>query len=309
MNELAGKAAPEVKVITGDKPLAGDGTGVQKEAGGGEKQYDKVELLAMKMGWNPEHDENSGRPFKSADQYIIDSKQIQDTTVKTLNSLKTTNEQLVAGMKNLKTTYTKVAEVEKARIDNEIVSLKEKRDVHIENSDKGKVKEVDGQIENLQKSKKDMDETVVQQQAGQQIGTGDFKEKSAQWMADNPWYGKNVEMTNYIDAQSERFRGLPDDTYFEKLSESAMTMFPGEFKGQVLPGQKQVAGQQAQQQAVVGGQTRQTGPGAKQKFTIQDLSPDQQKFAKFYEKQKVMTEQEYVDEQVKIGNSPGMGKR
>jgi hypothetical protein len=210
-------------------------------------------------------------------------------------------------MKNLKTTYTKVAEVEKARIDNEIISLKEKRDVHIENSDKGKVKEVDGQIENLQKSKKDMDETVVQQQS--QIGTGDFKAKSAQWMTDNPWYGKNVEMTNYIDAQSERFRGLPDDTYFEKLSESAMTMFPESFKKQVLPGQKTVAGQQTQQQAVVGGQVRQSVPGAKQKFTIQDLSPDQQKFARFYEKQKVMTAQEYVDEQVKIGNIPGMGQR
>ena len=69
-----------------------------KKAGGGEKQYNEVEVLAMKMGWNPEHDENSGRPFKSADQYIIDSKQIQETTVKTLNSLKTTNEQLVADL-------------------------------------------------------------------------------------------------------------------------------------------------------------------------------------------------------------------
>ena len=299
MDGLQGEAAPEVKVTTGDKVHAGDGAG-QQGAGDGEKQYNEVEVLAMKMGWNPEHNEDSGRPFKSADQYIIDSKQIQDTTVKTLNSLKTTNEELVAGMKNLKTTYTKVAEVEKARIDNEIIGLKEKRDVHIENSDKGKVKEVDGQIENLQKSKKDMDETVVQQQT--QIGTGDFKVKSAQWMADNSWYGENAEMTNYIDAQSERFRGLPDDTYFEKLSEAAMTMFPEAFKGKTLPGQKPVAGQQTQQQAVVGGQTRQSGPGAKQKFTIQDLSDDQQKFAKFYEKQGVMSVQEYVDEQVKIGN-------
>ncbi|MBW1845539.1 MAG: hypothetical protein JRI94_00035 [Deltaproteobacteria bacterium] len=305
MDGLQGEAAPEVIVTTGDKPLAGDGTGVQKEAGGGEKQYGEVEVLAMKMGWNPEHDENSGRPFKSADQYIIDSKQIQDTTVKTLNSLKATNEELVAGMQNLKTTYTKVAKVEQARIDNEIANLKEKRDVHIENSDKGKVKEVDGQIENLQKSKKDMDEPAAQQQAQQQTGTGDFKAKSAQWMAENSWYGKNTEMTNYIDAQSERFRGLPDDTYFEKLSEVAITMFPEAFKGKALSGQKVVTGQQNQQQTVVGGQTRQTGPGAKQKYTINDLSPDQQKFARFYEKQKVMTVQEYVDEQVKIGNIIG----
>jgi len=302
MDGLQGEAVPEVKVTTGNRVPVGAGTGVQKEAGDGEKQYGEVEVLAMKMGWNPEHDENSGRPFKSADQYIIDSKQIQDTTVKTLNSLKATNEELVAGMQNLKTTYTKVAKVEKTRIDNEIANLKEKRDVHIENSDKGKVKEVDGQIENLQNSKKDMDEPVVQQQAQQQVGTEDFKAKSSQWMTENAWYGKNVEMTNFIDTQSERFRGLPDDVYFEKLSEAAMTMYPEAFKGQVLPGQKQTV---AQQQAVVGGQTRQTGPGAKQKFTINDLSPDQQKWAKFYEKQKVMSAQEYVDEQVKIGNLKG----
>lgn len=297
MDGLQGEAAPETKFTTGNKAPAGNGGAAEKEAGG-EKQYTDVEVLAMKMGWNPEHNENSGRPFKGADQYIIDSKQIQDTTVKTLNSLKETNEELVAGMQNLRVHQTKVAKAEKVRIDEKIAELNQKKDQAIEDADKGKVKEVDGQIETLQNSKKDIEETASQPAKSVPAGEANFKTMSEKWMGDNSWYGKNQEMTSYIDTQSERFKGLPNETYFEKLTETAMVMFPEAFKGQPLPG-KQPA---TQQQTVVGGQTRQSGPGAKQKFTFNDLSPDQQKWASFYEKNKVMSRQEYVDEQVKIGN-------
>ncbi len=296
MSELEGKAAPEIKITTGDR-VTGEGAGIKKQAGEGEN-FNDVEVLAMRMGWNPEHDEKSGRAFKTAEQYIVDSKQIQDTTVKTLNTLKETNKELVGGMQNLKTHYNKMAEVEKTRIDTEIADLKGKRNKAIEDSDKEIVKTVDGQIENLQNSKKDMDDSIQQQQ----VGANAFETLSKEWRVENTWYGKNQEMTNYVDAQSERFRGLDPPVYFERLTEVAMTMFPDQFKGQqkVVPGTAQ---QQTQnQQQVVGGQTRQTGAGAKIKATFNDLSPDQQKWASFYEKNKVMSKQEYVDEQVKIGN-------
>lgn len=302
MPELEGKEAPEIIITTGNRVDATTGD-VQEEAGG-EKQLTDIEVLAMKMGWNPEHDENSGRAFKPAEQYILDSKQIQDTTVKTLNTLKKSNEELVKGMQNLKTHYNKSAEIERGRIDTEIAALKNTRDMAIEDADKGKVKTVDDQIENLQKSKKDMDDSIKE---NKQATTASFDSLSKDFMEKNSWYGKNQEMTNYVDAQSERFRGLSDEVYFEKLQEAAMTMFPEAFKGQQ---QSDNGGKQPAQnrQTVVGGQTRQTGAGVKTKVTFNDLSEEQQKWAKFYDKTKVMTVQEYVDEQVKIGNVPGMGQ-
>ena len=147
MTELPGKDAPETKVTTQTRVPVGTKPGPQNQAGEGD--HSDVEVLAMKMGWNPEHDENSGRAFKTAEQFILDSKQIQDTTLKTLNNVKKSNEELVEGMKNLRQHHTKLAEVEKGRIDEQIADLNKKRDKHIEDADKAAVKVVDDKIENL----------------------------------------------------------------------------------------------------------------------------------------------------------------
>ena len=309
MTDLPGQEAPGATFKQGDRiPVGQDRPHVGADQGGEPKHTD-VELLAMKMGWNPEHSEDSGRPFKSAEQYILDTKQVQDSTVETLKDVKKTNQQLVAGMQNLKEHYGKITTSQQATIDAQIEELRKTRDQAIDDADKDKVRSVDTQIENLQKSKTDLEVSAQQAQSSDMS----FEAQAAQWQKDNPWYNTDPELRNYVDAQADRFRGLSQEMYFQKLKDVAVEMFPEKFKAMgIVPNGQQPAGQQTggqpagQQQAVVGGQTRQTGAAGKKTYGVNDLTPEPKKWAKFYESMKVMSVQEYVDDQVKIGNIQGM---
>lgn len=269
-------------------------------------QHGDVEVLAMKMGWNPDHDPESGREFKSAEQFILDSKEILDTTVKTLRSVKKQNEEVVAGMRHLKDTYQRSAKVEKARLEDKIAQLKAQRDEAIGDADKTRVHEIDSEIETTESNIAEIDESAKETPAS----GGEWKEHSNEWVEANPWYGKNETMTQYIDTQSERFRGLPADTYFKRLTEMAKTAFPDYFKDDTDAGDaggEKTTKQTPKGQTVVGGQTRQTGDGGrKAKYTFNDLTDKQKKMALFFERSKVMSREEYVAEQAKIGNIQSM---
>lgn len=275
--------------------------GKQKEGGNNEPQMTEVETLAVQMGWNPNHDPESGREFKTAEQFILSSKEIQDTTVKTLRSVKKQNEELVAGMKHLHETHKRSMKAEKARLEDKIAHLEAQKDEAIGDADKTRVKELDGQIEAAKSDVAEIDETANAQPANQHTGTA-FKQMSADWMAKNPWYGKNDVMTDYIDAQSERFRGLPPEMYFERLTTMAKATFPDYFKENPGETETDTTTTKTPAQAVVGGQTRQTGDNLKKTYTYEDLSTEQKKMASFYKRTGVMEIQEYVDEQVRIGN-------
>lgn len=278
---------------------AGDGKGGGTGGdAGNEPQHTEVELLAMQMGWNPEHDVNSGREFKTADKFILDSKEIQNTTVKTLHSLKRTNEDLVTGMQHLQDTHKRSAKIEKNRLEGQIAQLKADKDAAVADADVPKVKEIDAKIETAKTEIAEADQATQKPVAK---SDADFKTQSEQWISENTWYGQNDVMTKYVDAQSERFRGLPPDMYFKRLTEMAKVTFPQNFEGDVNADAGQTT-QQKTAQTVVGGQTRQTGAGQQKTYTFDDLSGDQKKMAIFFERNKVMKRQEYVNEQVKIGN-------
>lgn len=275
--------------------------GKQKDGGNNEPQMTEVEKLAVQMGWNPNHDPDSGREFKTAEQYILSSKDIQDTTVKTLRSVKKQNEELVAGMKHLHETHKRSMKAEKTRLEDRIAHLKAQRDEAIGDADKDRVNELDGQIETAKSDIAEIDQTTDAQPANQHQGPA-FKQMSADWMAKNPWYGKNDAMTDYIDAQSERFRGLPPEMYFERLTEMAKATFPDYFKDDSGATDPEPEPKKPASQTVVGGQTRQGNDNLKKKYTYEDLSPEQKKNAQFFKRNGVMEIQEYVDEQVRIGN-------
>ena len=167
-----------------------------------------------------------------------------------------------------------------------------------------RINELDGQIEAAKSDVAEIDASAKSQPANP--SGGDFKAHSEAWMSENSWYGQNQVMTDYIDTQCERFKGLPPEMYFKRLTEMAKTTFPEHFKGDGAAGDTETGNAQTRTQTVVGGQTRQTGEGGKKTFTFNDLTPEQKKMAQFYKRSGVMELQEYVDEQVKIGNIQGM---
>jgi hypothetical protein len=257
-----------------------------------------VQELAMKMGWNPDHDENSGRPFVSAEDFILRSRDIQNTMSNQLSSLSKTNKELAEGMKQLKTHYQKLTATEVARMKKDIAEVKTQRDAAIDDGNKQRVRELDDQITNLQKTATEAETILEAESRNAQAGAsakdnGDKQENltpaAKKWLSDNKWYGSDDEMTAYIDTQADRFRGLPDDKYFAMLTRQAREVFPERFETtQKRP-------------PAVEGQNLRPGRGHNKKFTFNDLTPEQRKWASFYKRQGVMETQEYVDELVKIG--------
>ncbi len=260
-------------------------------------QPTEVETLAMQMGWNPNHDPASGREFQTAEQYILRSQEIQKTMGTQIQTLKDSQEEFRAGMQNLVQHYQGAAKIEATKIDGQIEVLNVEKEKAIEDADKDKVKQLDIQIDTL-KTQKASAETPVQpagtQPAGTQpAGTQPAPQMSAAastWVAENPWYGPNKEMTAYADTQSDRLRGLPEDRYFTELTKTVKTMFPQNFpktpvNPPVLPPGVRPPG----------------GGGGEKKFSIEDLTEDQKKWATFYEKQGVMKTEAYIQELVDKG--------
>jgi hypothetical protein len=257
-----------------------------------------VEELAMKMGWNPEHNGDAGRPFVSAEEFILRSRDIQNTMSNQLSSLSKTNKELAEGMKQLKTHYQKLTATEVARMKKDIADIKNQRDAAIDDGNKQRVRELDDQLTNLQKEATEAETILAAEGRNAQAGpsaqdNGDKQENlspaAKKWLSDNKWYGSDDEMTAYIDTQAERFRGLPDDKYFAMLTKQAREIFPERFETT-----------QKRPQAVEG-QSLRPGKSHNKKFTFNDLTPEQKKWANFYKRQGVMETQEYVDELVKIG--------
>lgn len=252
-----------------------------------------IEELATKMGWNPNHDETSGRPFVTAEDFILRSREIQKTMSNQLQNLSKTNQELVDGMRQLKTHYTKLTKTEVNRLKKDIASLKEQRDAAIEDGNKDRVREIDTQLNEMESFAKDAETSIKESASAQKAGDNgqgqNLSPTAQKWLSDNPWYGTDQEMTAYADAQAEHFRGLPDDKYFQMLTGRVRSVYPERFETtQKRP-------------PAVEGQSLRPGKQGKSKFSYNDLNAEQKKWASFYEKQGVMNRQEYVEELVRIG--------
>ena len=262
-----------------------------------------IEDVAKKMGWNPNHDPDSGRPYVSAEEFILRGRDIQKTMGtqlqeqdRKIEAVTQQNTQLLEGMKNLTSHYKRLTKADGDRAKAQIEQFKQQRDQAIDDGDKDKVAALDGQI-------REAENIVTEAEAAEQIGDQNTQAQqqtqmsaiAEQWKKDNPWYGTDVEMTNYIDVQAERFKGLPDDKYFAQLTRTAREMYPDRFTTT-----------QKRQQSVEGDSSLRTaGDQTTKSYSFADLTPEQQGWARFYEKQGVMSIQEYIEDLAKI-NSVGV---
>lgn len=265
---------------------------------GGDQDMDfsPVEQLAMEMGWNPNHDSSSGREFVSAEQYIRRGGEIQRTMQQQIETLKRTNQQMQEAMLSLRDHQARLSEVEAGKLDGELTELQSELDAAIEDADVDNSKKLLAKIERIKERKIKSSEPQTQQaQAQAQTQTPDtqqaLSDAAQTWLRENPWYGQDEIMTQYADAQSDRFRGLPESRYFSELTSAVKTMFPDRF-----PRQQRSAS--VETPATRGG--NRAGANRK-KYTLNDLSDEQKRLARFYEKQGVMKVDKYIEELVRIG--------
>ena len=254
-----------------------------------------IKDLAEEMGWNPDF---QGEDFVTAEDFIRRGGEMQRTMRDHMRSQKSQIADLKQTIEDAKAHYESVYKVQVKNMKKELTRLKKLKNDAIEDGDTERVAEIDEQIDDLNKIPDDPPKSKKTSNADPEVA-----EAFNAWHKKNQWYGDDEELTQYADAQSEldKHKGLPYATLLKKITENVKAMFPDKFPSNkstttttVTPKKNTVASP--------------TNPGKRNKghkYTFNDLSPEQQKLAKSFEKKGIMTVQEYVDDLVKIGQLGG----
>lgn len=258
---------------------------VEKPAEKTEGPDDKITELAMKLGWNPDH-EDSDRPFVDAEEYILRSREIQDTTSKQLKAQRRETNDLKAGIEALKAHNEQVYKVQVASLKKELRGLKKQRREADEDGDDGLVKKLDKEIQ-------DIERIPAEAPVRQTQLSSEFKK----WLEDNEWYGTDSEMTRYADVQAEdkKFDGLPEQKIYAAIRKRVKEMYPDKFP------EKKKSTPNTPAAPPVEGSTPPKKKSREKKFTFNDLNEDQQKMAKFFEARGAKKIPDYIQELADIG--------
>jgi hypothetical protein len=243
-------------------------------------QPTEIEKLAMEIGWNPDFE---GEGAKTAEEYIKNSREIQDTMRDLMRKQTTTISELKSGIDAINKHNQNVYKAEVANLQAKITQLKaEKRDA-IEEGDVEKVEQIDNQIDGINQ----IPATPAAQPAPTQPDPEFVK-----WHKQNTWYQTDPEMTAVADEIYEKLpKSLPTSRVFKKINEQMSELYPDVIKPKAPPAVPSVEG---------AGQVR--GKTKKTKYTPKDLSHEQMTMAKqFLEMGAVKDIQEYVNDLAKLG--------
>ena len=245
------------------------------------KESPDVQALAKQLGWNPDY-EGDDRKYVSASDYILRSKEIQSTMTKQLKDQKKQMDELKMGLSSLKEHNETVFKVHVARLKKELNDLKVQRKEAKEDGDESRVAELDDQIKDISKMPSELPKSANKPHP-------DF----TKWLDKNDWYMDNEEMREYADAQAKdpKFEGLSPAKTLTSITKRVKDMFPDEFPKEP-----------ERPTAAKGTIEKPTSPKkSKTKFSVKDLTDEQKTAAKFFEKQGVMTTDEYIKELESIG--------
>ena len=248
-----------------------------------------IEDLAEEMGWNPDF---QGEDYVSAAEYIRRGGEIQKTMRDHMRSQKSQIQELKQTIDDAKSHYESVYKVQIKSMKKELSRLKELKKEAIEDGNSDRVDELDEQIDELKNIPDEIPKSA--QKADPAIA-----EAFQEWQTKNSWYGNDTELSNYADAQSnlDKYKGLPYPTLLKKVTDDVKAMFPEKFPktpGTPSPKKKTVESP--------------TNPGNRshvKKYTRSDLTEEQQRIMRSFVAKGVMSEQEYIDDLVKIGQLGG----
>jgi hypothetical protein len=245
--------------------------------------YTEVESLAMQIGWNPNHE--GERDFVSAKDFIVRSKEIQDTMSTQLKNQDTKLSNLENSLNEVKQHHSRVYKAEVAKLKLEVSRLKTEKNKAISDGDHAKVEEIDGRIKEIEKIPEEVPATSAKKP----------NPEYEAWLEKNPWYESDSELKQYAITQgnSSEFEGLPYTTMLNKVTERVKAMFPEKFK---------TADKQKPVQTVETPQAKKkTEDKSKSKYKFSDLTEAQKKQCRDFVRLGVMKEEEYIEDLAKLG--------
>lgn len=236
-----------------------------------------VEDLAMKIGWNPNH-ESDDREFLSAADYILKSKEIQATASKTLKKQSREMMELKNAFKALEEHNKAVYKAQTTQLKNEIAELRARRKEADEEGNHILVNQLDGQIKEMSDIPTELPET------GQQLHPA-FQP----WLDDNDWYENDDELRAYADMVGEQpeYRAIAQKDYpqfLKKVEGAVKKVFSEKFKPAPKPTRAPV--EPATQRSLKSGN----------KLSYNNLTRDQQDICDQFVKLGVMTREKYLED-------------
>jgi len=252
----------------------------------------EVERLAKEIGWNPEH-QDGDRKFKTAEEYILGSKDIQNTQTKQNKGLKREVDDLRKGINMLQQHNDTVYKVQVKALKSRVKELEGRRKEALEDGDSEAVSAIDSQIHEINEIPENLPVEPIQPVSVE------FEE----WVEENDWYKTNESMKAYADILSEspEYGALIKADFpraLKKITAKVREEFSENFdKPKRQPKVAPVEGAVAKRSV----KTDET----KSKYTYSDLSRDQQDKCDFFVKQGIMTQEAYIKELELIEQNQG----
>lgn len=265
----------------------------------------EIEEVAKELGWNPEYE---GEDAKTAKEFILNSKDIQKTqrnhAKKLQEQLESTRgevEELRNGFSAFEDHIRKTTAAEVAQWKNRVKSLEANRKEALR----------DGDVDAVERIEKEIETTKQHKPEAPPKASFPGKKDVAKWVGETDWYNPNSSNHNkdaqaYADAIYsdnliyDRTTGepvglkLPVARMLKKIEREVKKEFPELFEE--TPAQQKAP-------AVEGAGNRKPTGGKKTKYAkISDLPEEFRGSAKqFVEKLRVMTLDQYVEDQKKQG--------
>lgn len=261
-------------------PIPGEGA-IEGHGGDEQTTYTDSERAAMAKGWRPEGVE--GKPKLSADEFLR-NEQFFDRIHKQNKTIKNLEKQLEEMAKQ----HQKIAEIER---DKALDELKKAKAAALEKEDFNAVVDLDDKIAEVKSTEV---ESAPKSENEQPEIDPDFYT----WQERNTWYDpeKNPALFNEATAIGEaynRLTGIAGTELYEHVANQMRKLHPEQFGGTAATHQRA--------SAVEGGARSPRPRGGKKNFGRADLNDVQKRVMDRYVKGGVMTEKEYIDELVRIG--------
>ena len=261
-------------------------TGSQEATGGNgdheENDYSESERAAMAKGWKP--DGVPGKPKLSADEFLR-NEQFFDRIHKQNKTIKSLEKQLDEVVKQ----HSRIAEVEREKALDELKAAKK---TAYENENYDEVVELDEKIAEVRTTKA---ETTEGETSDEQANIDpDFYT----WQAQNKWYDPEANPDLFAEATAigeayNRLTGTAGTALYDHVASQMSKLYPERVTGQT-PAAKRTGNVES------GARSPRPRQG-KKTYSKSDLNSTQRRVMERYVSGGLMTEQDYIDELVKIG--------
>ena len=244
----------------------------------------EIGQIAVELGWNPDF---KGEGAKTAKEYILNSRAIQDTQKRQNERLKKQNEakdaEHRANIQKLYEHQKAVRDAEVGRLQAEIADLKEQREKAIDDGDSKAVKRLDGKIDKITRS--------VPPEPPKPVATAPNWDPAEvdEWMAERKWT-KDEEVGAFLNEYVAEFVETKDGKPVRIKGDIHRILSAAERKAKELYPEKFEAKPKAA--PVEGAKAR---PSGTKKTSFDELPADAKKIYREFKDMGVeMTQEEYT---------------